>query len=269
MPAFICTTCGTQYPPAETPPTRCAICDEERQYVPATGQSWTTQERLPLTHFNGWHEYEPGVIGIVTQPRFGIGQRAMLLRTAHGNVLWDCVSMLDAATVTLIKALGGIQAMAISHPHFYTTIVEWGHTFGVPVHLHAKDREWIMRPDPILKLWDGDTLKLLPDVTLIHGGGHFEGSSMLHWSQGAGGRGLVCSGDTVFVAPDRKSASFMRSYPNLIPLPAHKVERITAALAPFTFDSIYGVFFESVIATGAKAAVERSAARYLAAIAPR
>lgn len=269
MPAFICTTCGTQYPPADTPPSRCAICDEERQYVLPTGQTWTTQEQLPLTHVNGWHEYEPGVMGLVTQPRFGIGQRAMLLRTAQGNVLWDCVSMLDAATITLIRALGGIQAMAISHPHFYTTMVEWGHMFGVPVHLHARDREWIMRPDPILKLWEGDTLELLPDVTLIHGGGHFEGSSMLHWSQGAGGRGLVCSGDTVYVAPDRKSVSFMRSYPNFIPLSADKVKRITAALAPFAFDAIYGVFAENVIMGGAKAAVETSAARYLAAIASR
>lgn len=269
MPAFICTTCGTQYPPADAPPSHCAICDEERQYVPPAGQTWTTLDRLPLTHVNGWHEYEPGVIGIVTQPRFGIGQRAMLLQTEHGNVLWDCVAMLDAATITVIKALGGLQAMAISHPHFYTTMVEWGRAFGVPVHLHAKDQEWIMRPDTVLKLWDGDTFQLLPDVTLIHGGGHFEGSSMLHWSQGAGGRGLVCSGDTVYVGPDRKSVSFMRSYPNFIPLPAHKVERIVGALAPFEFDAIYGVFAENFIATGAKVAVEKSGARYLAAIASR
>lgn len=123
--------------------------------------------------------------------------------------------------------------------------------------------------DPILKLWEGDTLQLLPEITLIHCGGHFEGSSMLHWSQGAGSRGLVCSGDTVYVTPDQKSVSFMRSYPNLIPLPAHKVERITKALTPFAFDAIYSVFFESVIPTGAKAAVERSAARYLAIISPR
>jgi len=269
MPAFICTTCGTQYPPADTPPSRCAICDDERQYVPAAGQTWTTLDRLSLTHVNGWHEYEPGVIGIVTQPRFGIGQRAVLLRTAEGNVLWDCLAMLDAATVTVIEALGGLQAMAISHPHFYTTMVEWGHAFGVPVHLHVKDQQWIMRPDPILKLWEGDTFPLLPDVTLIHGGGHFEGSSMLHWSHGAGGRGLVCASDTVFVVPDRRHVSFMRSYPNLIPLPAREVERIAAALQPFAFDAIYGVFAENVILSGAKAAVETSAARYLAAIAPR
>jgi acetylornithine deacetylase/succinyl-diaminopimelate desuccinylase-like protein len=46
MPAFICTACGTQYPPADTPPALCAICEEERQYVPPSGQSWATQDKL-------------------------------------------------------------------------------------------------------------------------------------------------------------------------------------------------------------------------------
>jgi hypothetical protein len=269
MHAFICTACGMQYPPADAPPSRCAICEDERQYLLPTGQDWTTQDKLALTHFNGWRQYEPRIIGIGTQPRFAIGQRALLLRTAHGNVLWDCISLLDAATVTLIEGLGGVQAMAISHPHFYTTMVEWSHAFQVPVHLHADDREWIMRPDPALKLWEGETLPLMPDVTLIRGGGHFPGASMLHWSKGAGGRGVLCSSDTVFVAADRKSASFMRSYPNLIPLPARKVKAIAAALAPFEFDATYGVFFDSVIETNAKAALEMSVARYVSAIAPQ
>ena len=145
MQAFICTTCGTQYPPADKPPPNCPICDDERQYVPPSGQGWTTQEKLAVTHVNGWHQYEPGIIGVATQPRFAIGQRAVLMRTAHGNVLWDCISMLDDATVSLIKALGGVQAMAISHPHFYTTMNEWAEAFDVPVHVHADDREWIMR----------------------------------------------------------------------------------------------------------------------------
>jgi len=87
MPAFICTTCGTQYPPAEKPPPNCPICDDERQYVPQSGQGWTTQEKLAIGHVNGWHQYEPGIIGVATQPRFAIGQRAVLMRTARGNVL--------------------------------------------------------------------------------------------------------------------------------------------------------------------------------------
>jgi hypothetical protein len=268
MPAFICTTCGTQFPPSDQPPKSCPICDDERQYVGFAGQNWTTQEKLALTHVNAWHQYAPGILGIGTQPRFAIGQRAILMQTAHGNVLWDCISLLDAATITLIKSLGGLKAMAISHPHFYTTMGEWSRAFDVPVHIHAADRQHVSRPDGNLTFWEGETLKLLPDVTVIRGGGHFAGSSMLHWAGGAGGRGILCASDTAYVAADRKHVSFMRSYPNLLPLPAANVKAIAGALAPFRFDMMFGNFFESVIETGAREAVEKSAARYLAAIAP-
>src|SRR5437588_10508673 len=125
MPGFICTACGTQYAPSAAAPARCAICADERQYVPPGGQTWTTLEALAAGRFNSYREHEPGLVGIGTQPPFAIGQRALLVRTPHGNVLWDCISFLDAATVTLINALGGLAAIGISHPHFYTTMVEW------------------------------------------------------------------------------------------------------------------------------------------------
>jgi len=266
MPAFICTACGTQYPDSATPPKQCPICEEERQFVPPTGQSWTTLEGLRARHFNSFRQHEEGLIGIGTQPNFAIGQRALLLCTPHGNVLWDCVALLDDATVALIKGLGGLTAIGISHPHFYTTMVEWSRAFDCPIHLHAADRKWIMRNDPAIKLWEGDTLALLPDVTLIRGGGHFPGGAMLHWAKGAGGRGVLCSSDIATVTVDRKFLSFMRSYPNLIPLSAREVEGIAAALAPFAFDTIYGHFFDRVIATGAKQAMQVSVARYIAAI---
>src|SRR5215475_9201635 len=135
---------------------------------------------------------EPGVIGIGTQPAFAIGQRALVVCTPNGNVLWDCIAMLDPATITLINGLGKLKAIAISHPHFYTTMVEWSRAFGdVPIHLHADDHRWIMRPDPSIQLWKGETLKLLPDVTLIRCGGHFPGGTVLHWAKGAGGRGVL------------------------------------------------------------------------------
>jgi hypothetical protein len=267
MDAFICTACGTQYAPSDKPPAHCNICEEERQYVPATGQGWTTLKSLAARTTNSCRQYEPGVIGIGTQPAFAIGQRALLIRTPHGNVLWDCISMLDDATVTIIKALGGLAAIGISHPHFYTTMVEWSRAFGdVPIHLHAADRQWIMRPDPAIRLWDGDTLSLLPDVTMIRGGGHFPGGSMLHWAKGADGRGVLCSSDIATITTDRKSLSFMWSYPNFIPLSAAQVNGVAAALAPFRFDTIYGHYFDRVIATGGEAVLKRSVARYLAAI---
>jgi len=267
MDGFICTACGTQYAPSSVAPRECVICEEERQYVPPGGQTWTTPAALAARHFNSYRQYEPGVIGIGTQPSFAIGQRALLICTPDGNVLWDCISMLDPATIALIKGLGGLQAIGISHPHFYTTMVDWSRAFGgVPIHLHADDQRWIMRPDPSIHLWNGETRKLLPDVTLIRCGGHFPGGTVLHWAKGAGGRGVLCSSDIATVTTDRKFLSFMRSYPNLIPLSAKKVTGIAAALEPFPFDTIYGHYFDRVIPTDAKQILDLSVKRYVAAI---
>jgi hypothetical protein len=267
MDAYICTACGTQFPPSEKPPAQCPICEEERQYVPPAGQTWTTLQGLGARASNAYRQHEPGVIGIGTMPSFAIGQRALLLQTPSGNVLWDCISLIDPATVTLINGLGGIKAIAISHPHFYTSMVEWSRAFDdAPIHLHAADRAWIMRPDPAVRLWEGETLPLLPDVTLIRGGGHFPGGTMLHWAKGASGRGVLFSSDIATVAVDRKFLSFMWSYPNLIPLSEKQVSGIVAAAAPFAYDRIYGHYFDRVIATGAKQAMRASAERYIAAI---
>jgi hypothetical protein len=267
VPAYICTACGTQYPPSDTPPAQCVICEEERQYVPPSGQSWITPERLAGRHANSFRQHEPGLIGIGSVPTFAIGQRAILVIRPSGNVLWDCISLIDDATIALIIGLGGLKAIAISHPHFYTTMVDWARAFDCPVHLHALDRKWVMRPDPALIFWDGDTLTLLPGVTLIRGGGHFPGGTMLHWAEGADGGGALLSADIATVTTDRKFLSFMRSYPNLIPLSAREVEGIAASLAPFPFDRIYGHFFDRVIVTSAKDVMERSVKRYLGAIA--
>jgi hypothetical protein len=266
MPHFICTACGTQYPDSAQPPAQCKICEEERQYVPPRGQSWTTLQALRNSHSNTFREYEPGVIGIGSTPSFAIGQRALLLRTDAGNILWDCIATLDDATVTMIEGLGGIDAIAISHPHFYTTMVEWARAFTARIHLHAADRDWIMRPDPAVELWDGETKELWDGVTLVRCGGHFEGGTVLHWAGGAAGRGVVCSGDILTVATDRKWLTFMRSYPNFIPLDARTVGHIGEAMAPFKFDRLYGHYFDRVIETGAKAVLDRSVARYIAAV---
>jgi hypothetical protein len=266
MPSFICTACGMQYAQSDKPPAQCIICEEERQYVPPRGQTWTTLHALRQSHTNTFHEYEPSIIGIGATPAFAIGQRALLVRTGQGNILWDCIATLDDATVTLIEGLGGIDAIAISHPHFYTTMVEWAHAFKAPIHLHAADKQWIMRSDPSIELWDGETKALWDGVTLLRCGGHFEGGAVLHWRDGAGGRGVVCAGDILTVTTDRKWLSFMRSYPNFIPLSARTVERIDGALQPFAFEAIYGHYFDRVIAESAKAVLETSVARYVAAV---
>jgi hypothetical protein len=267
MPAFICATCGSQFTPSQAPPPSCPICEDERQYVPPGGQKWTTLDELAPRHFNCYQQYEPGLIGVGTVPEFAIGQRALILRAADGNVLWDCISFIDAATIELVKGLGGLAAIAISHPHYYSTMVEWSRAFGgIPIYLPAGDRQWIMRPDPVIKLWEGDTLQLAPGITLIRCGGHFAGGTVLHWAGGGEGRGALLSGDIVQLIPDRKHVSFMRSYPNLIPLSAPAVARIGAILEPFSFDVIYGAWFDRVIPRGGKDAVKRSVARYIAMV---
>lgn len=131
----LCKTCGTAY---DEQPKNCPICDDERQYVPVTGQAWTDFDSLTTTHTNKWQQLEPQLFSIKTVPAFAINQRAILLRTPQGNVLWDCIANLDPATRALVDALGGISAIAISHPHYYTTMQEWAAAFNAPIYLHAR-----------------------------------------------------------------------------------------------------------------------------------
>lgn len=268
MPRSICTTCGTQYPESAAPPERCPICEDERQYVGLSGQEWTTLEELRARHRVALRRLEPGLYGIGMEPAFAIGQRALLVRTPEGNVLWDCIPLLDDAVVEVIGALGGIAAIAISHPHFHTAQAEWSRAFGgVPVYVHADDRPWTMHPHPAVHFWEGETQALPGGLALVRCGGHFSGSQVLHWPQGAGGRGSLLVGDTIQVVQDRRWVSFMRSYPNLVPLPASRVRAIVDAVAPFDFDRIYGGWWGLHVESDARAAVARSAERYLRAIA--
>ena len=91
-----------------------------------------------------------------------IGQRALLIRTPAGNVLWDCIGYLDDDLAAEVEELGGIDAIAVSHPHFYGLMIEWGRAFDAPVYIHAADREWVGRPDPVIEFWTGDTHEILP-----------------------------------------------------------------------------------------------------------
>jgi len=263
MPIHICCACGTSYSEASEPSRHCRICDDERQYVPPGGQAWTTPERLGRGHVNGWRQLETGLFEIHTWPQFAIGQRALLLRTAEGNILWDCLALLDDGTEALICALGGLRAIAISHPHYYTCMQDWARRFACPIHLHAADSEWIMRADPAIRAWRGETLEIAGGVTLLRLGGHFAGGTVLHWSDGAEGRGALFSGDIVQVAADLNRVSFLWSYPNMMPLSATTVRRIADMLAAWKFDRIYGAFPGRQVSSGGAGAVERSAARYI------
>jgi hypothetical protein len=255
----ICVTCGTQFAIAVE---QCAICEDERQYVGLDGQQWVSLGELRGGHANRFEQDEPGLISISTEPKFAIGQRAFVLQTQAGNILWDCISLLDQPTIAHIQSLGGLRAIAISHPHYYTTMVEWSRAFGdAPIYLHQGDREWVMRPDPAIRFWHGETHPLFGGLTLIRCGGHFEGGTVLHSPAGA-----LLSGDIIQVAPDRRWVSFMYSYPNYIPLDPLSVKRIADAVQPFQFDRVYGAFPKMSISADGKGAISRSAERYIRAI---
>jgi len=264
---YICVTCGVQYEATQGPPEHCLICEDERQYIGPNSQQWTTLAEMRSDHRNSTGEDESGLTGISTQPSFAIGQRARLIQSPGGNILWECTSLIDDETVEAVRGLGGISAIALSHPHFYSSIVEWSKAFGgVPIYLHTSDRQWAMRPDPAIVFWEGDRQELGDGLTLVRCGGHFPGSTALHWAAGAGGRGALLTGDTIYVVSDHRYVSFMYSYPNLIPLSPGAVRHIVEAVEPLAFDRLYSSWGDRVIQSNAKEAVRRSAERYLARI---
>lgn len=267
MTNYICKTCGVQFAETQNPPEHCPICEDERQYIGPEGQQWTTLDELLSLHSNTIKSEEPNLTYIRTDPGFAISQCARLIQTPGGNVLWESISLLDDQTVEAVKQLGGISAIAISHPHFYSSMVEWSQAFGgVPIYIHAADRQWVMRHDPAIVHWEGDTFPLNDGLTLIRCGGHFDGSTVLHWSSGANNKGMLLTADTINVVADRRYVSFMRSYPNFIPLSARAVRRIVQAVEPYKFDRVYSSWPERVISPDAKAAIKRSAERYIQAI---
>jgi glyoxylase-like metal-dependent hydrolase (beta-lactamase superfamily II) len=262
MPSFLCRTCGTQFPQTDDPPAECPICCDERQYVPNEGQQWVTYDEVRVSHHAEIREEQPRLTGIGMEPEFGIGQRALLVESPGGNVLWDCVPVLDEMA-SFVESRGGLRAIAISHPHYYTTMVEWAHRFGCPVLIHELEREWVQRPDDAIEFWTGDVRELWGDLTLLRLGGHFAGGQVLHWPGGD----AMLSGDIIQVLPGSRWVSFMYSYPMLIPLPAREIERIVRALEPWEFDRIYGARWGRVVPEEGKDVVRRSAERYVRALA--
>jgi len=263
MPAWICVTCAVQQADTDTPPEQCPICEDERQYVGWDGQQWTTAAELAADHQSDLREEEPGLIGVGMTPSFGIGQRALLVRSEHGNVLWDCTAFIDDAAKQRLSDLGGIDVIAMSHPHFYGAHVDVADEFDARVLIPRADEQWIQRPSPRIELFD-ETVELGPEITVARIGGHFDGAAVLHWSTGSEGRGALLTGDTITVVQDRSWVSFMWSYPNLIPLDEATVLTIAERIEPFRFDRIYGGWWGRVVTHDGPAAIRRSADRYVA-----
>lgn len=261
MAFFVCKTCSTQFPESDAPPERCPICDDERQYVPESGQAWTTLDELRETHRAVIRDELDDLLGLGCEPSFAIGQRALLV----GRILWDCQALLTDEIVDAIRERGGLDSIAISHPHYYSTMVEWAHAFECPIYIHADDRPWVMRPDDSIVFWEGDERELGPGLTLLRLGGHFRGGQVLHWAD----RKLLLSGDIIQVIPDRNHVAFMYSYPNLIPLPVETVQRMAERLESWDFERIVGAWWGRIVRANARDVVRRSAERYAEAIAGR
>lgn len=278
---LICTACGTQYPTSDRQQqSRCFICDDPRQFTPPSGQSFTTLGSIKSSlagYKNIFHRYEKDdrLTFIYTTPKFAIGQRCILVRTPAGNILWDCITLLDDATVDEINKLGGLKAIVISHPHYYSTHLQWARTFGCPVYLAAEDKKWLAQTDPERQVFlePGTTEKRVSisgqdsGAIILKLGGHFPGSLVLLFDR------RLFVADTLLTTPagigswetdavgnrrdghlgrpeGANSFAFMWSIPNMIPLSPEEISGMWDVLGKHEFRSTHGAFMGQDIEDG-------------------
>ncbi len=256
----ICTACGTQFP-AYSSPEFCTICLDDRQYIPQDGQSWTSHEKLLKSNSVRILKINDKVYELEIIPRFAIGQRAFLIISDNGNILWDCFPLLNDSTIDFIKSKGGLKAIAISHPHYYSNMNEWAEIFNCPVYIHNTDQEWIVDKGKHVTLWSGDEKSLWDTMKLINIGGHFAGSSILHVPF-LSLKGTVLCGDTLYLSPSKKHFAVMYSYPNKIPLPLSELKRINKRFESITFDTIYGFYSYQNLSENTKEILKKSLEKY-------
>lgn len=258
----LCATCAVETDGAHPPERVCPICADERQWVPPTGQRWTTVDRLIRDgHTLEWFEVEPDLVGLTTAPSVGIGQQTMIVRTDQGNLMWDPPGLITDEAIDHVRRLGPLIAIAASHPHMFGVQLGWAEAMGAPVLVSSKDADWLQRPGDAIEWWSGER-RIADSLTLYELGGHFPGSGVALWSAGADGSGVLLAGDTIFANPDG-TASFLRSYPNRIPLSGAVVQRLADATDALVFDRLYNNFGSSIKAD-ARAVVRFSADRHAA-----
>jgi glyoxylase-like metal-dependent hydrolase (beta-lactamase superfamily II) len=258
----ICSTCGTYFPVA-TVPELCTICNEDRQYIPETGQSWTKPEELHTKHSITINQLKENLYELEITPQFAIGQRALLVISESGNILWDCIPMLDEVTIDFIKSKGGLRAIAFSHPHYYSNMNDWAEVFDCPVYIHENDSPYIIQKSSRITLWQGEEFSLWDGIKIMLVGGHFEGSSILHVPFLSKDGSILC-GDTLFLSPNKKHFSVMRSYPNKIPLSLSEIKRIKKRMESISFDTFYGYVKVQNLDTDVKQIFSESMDKYLA-----
>jgi hypothetical protein len=239
--ALICTTCGTQYPPDQQVPELCTICNDDRQYIGDNGQKWTSMEVLKNNYSTRISKLNDQIAALKMQPDFSLANRALLVQSPEGNILWDCMPLPDQQTVDYINSIGGLKAIAFSHPHYYSTMNEWAALFNCPIYIHELDSEWIMYPTPSVKLWNGDSLPLWDGIKIVHTSGHFPGSCVL-WMPSLTGEGTLLCGDSVYLSRSKRHLSVMYSYPNLILLSKRDFATFDHKTSALKFDTLYGAF---------------------------
>ena len=257
----LCSTCGTQFPINSTVEI-CSICAEERQYIPITGQSWTTHRELLKNHTTKVVQINKNLYEIVIEPTFAIGQRAFLVISESGNVLWDCIPLLDEKTINFIQSKGGLKAIAFSHPHYYSNMNDWASTFNCQIYIHKKDASYIVDNGEHVILWEGNENPLWDDLKLVNIGGHFDGSSVIMIPSMSKNGTMLC-GDTMYLSLSKKHFAIMYSYPNRIPLPISEIKRIKNRLTEISFDTVYGFYSYQNVSGNAKDILTASFEKYL------
>ncbi|ASK32165.1 MBL fold metallo-hydrolase [Chryseobacterium sp. T16E-39] len=229
--------------------------------MPQSGQTWTTHEKLLEKHSVKIKKINEHLYELLVNPGFSIGQRALLILSESGNILWDCIPLLDEGLVEFINTKGGLKAIAFSHPHYYSNMKMWAETFNCTIYIHENDRQWVANGGDFIEYWPGNQLELWDQLKLHNIGGHFEGSSIIEipWMSE---NGTLLIGDTMYLSPSMKHFATMRSYPNRIPLPLHEIRRIEKRFEEIQYDTIYGFYPYQNVNNNAKEIVRSSFAAY-------
>lgn len=255
-----CAGCAVEFPPGSRPTGLCPICADERQYIPGGIQRWvSTEELVSSGHEVEFTHLEPGLTAL-TSEGVGIGQSALLIETREGCLLFDIPGVITEQVVDFIQARGPLLGIVASHPHMYGVQQQYSQAFdNAPIYIAANDSEWVQYSSDAIRLWD-DSFEVLKGIWLHQVGGHFRGSTVAVWGAGAEGRGILLAGDAIFPVADG-NVTFLRSYPNRIPLSAAVVRRIAAQVGEWEFDRLYNNF-SGAVPSDAHQIVQYSAERY-------
>ncbi|WP_313810639.1 hydrolase [Glutamicibacter sp.] len=255
-----CAGCAVEFPPGQRPTGLCPICADERQYIPGGTQRWvSTEELVAAGHTLEFTHLEPGLTAL-TCHEIGIGQSALLVETAAGCLLFDVPGIITDSAVDYIRERGPLLGIVASHPHMYGVQQQYSRAFdGAPVFIASKDLQWVQYSSDAIVQWD-EPFEITEGIWLHQVGGHFRGSTVAVWDKGAEGRGVLLAGDAIFPVADG-NVTFLRSYPNRIPLSAAVVRRIAAQVGGWTFDRLYNNF-SGVVPSDAQQVVQFSAERY-------